>query len=198
MDRQASPLPEDSWISILRDGVTFQDLNDKTLKSLIRHLADLKILAPAGGHLFELPEQEDKGHAGTPAETLRSRIMEKCGTEEGFALAYFLKEFPRESLPPEGKADAAGPEGRLADGIVSREGRILSKRTSNLSNLQIVRKLGRQLSPFIEMETRFLNRLLGTHTTKQDARNLFNFIVSRIQEKGVPRPWEQLSRRKHK
>ncbi len=76
--------------------------------------------------------------------------------------------------------------------------RLLDRPSSNLSNLQLVKKYGRQVQSFVELEKSFTDKLLGEHTTLKEARKLFNFILSRMKQKTEPRPWEQLSRRRHK
>jgi len=51
---------------------------------------------------------------------------------------------------------------------------------------------------FVDLEKSFTDKLLGEHTTLKEARKMFNFILSRMKQKTEPRPWEQLSRRRHK
>ncbi len=72
------------------------------------------------------------------------------------------------------------------------------KKASDLSNLQIVKKIGRQLEPFIELEKKFNQCVEGPNTSKEEARILFSYLLGKNREKGKPREWEQLSRRRHK
>ncbi|NIP99626.1 MAG: hypothetical protein GWM98_03650, partial [Nitrospinaceae bacterium] len=74
----------------------------------------------------------------------------------------------------------------------------MPERASDFSNLQIVKKVGRQLKPFLELEKNLLSRLQGPHTGKEDAQKIFNYILGKTQHKAQPRQWEQLSRRRHK
>ena len=69
---------------------------------------------------------------------------------------------------------------------------------SDLSNLQIVKKVGKQLKPFLDVETKIVSKLQGQHTTKIDARHLFQYIFGKINSKAKPRKWEQLSRKRHR
>ena len=64
--------------------------------------------------------------------------------------------------------------------------------------MQIVKKMGRQMESFMELEKTFLEKLQGTRTTRKDARKIFNFALSKIKQKAEPQSWEQLSRRRHR
>ena len=72
------------------------------------------------------------------------------------------------------------------------------ERASDLSNLQIVKKVGRQLEPFLKAESTIVSRLIGEHTSKADARLLFNYMFGKMGSKAQPRKWEQLSRKRHR
>jgi len=52
------------------------------------------------------------------------------------------------------------------------------KKSSNLSNLQIVKKWGSQLSPFLDVEQKTIERLRGTYTSQEDAQWLFSYILN--------------------
>ena len=69
---------------------------------------------------------------------------------------------------------------------------------SDLSNLQIVKKVGKQLKPFLEVENKIISKLQGNYTTKVDARHLFQYIFGKINSKAKPLQWEQLSRKRHR
>jgi hypothetical protein len=127
-------------------------------------------------------------------EEMGKLLNDLCVTEKGFALRYFLEDPPPSQIThgsqDQGYSDAEdGPKGNPE---------LLGHKTSNLSNLQIVKKYGRQVQSFIELEKSYTERLLGPHTTLKEARKIFNFILSRMKQKTEPRPWEQLSRRRHK
>ena len=72
------------------------------------------------------------------------------------------------------------------------------KKTSNLSNLQIVQKLGNQLRPFLDLERQTISRLRGAYTSKTDAQWLFNYILDKTRKKSPAKKWEQLSRKRHR
>ena len=69
---------------------------------------------------------------------------------------------------------------------------------SDLSNLQIVKKVGQQLKPFLDVENKIVSKLQGKYTNKADARHLFQYIFGKINSKAKPRKWEQLSRKRHR
>jgi hypothetical protein len=116
----------------------------------------------------------------------------QASTDDGFLLACFLNVSVATGDGVEvTKKDENGsaPEAVLGN---------IRKPVSDLSNLQIVKKIGRQLEPFLDMEKRFFAQVEGKYTSKEEARLLFNFYLERTRTKEKPRAWEQLSRRKHK
>jgi len=190
-------LSEESLLALLRREIVREGVGDKVLKSLIRHLADLALLQTGDGTHWKLAGTDPDSEISW-AQILRERMIALCREKQGSALKFFIKN-PPDNLPPSlFELQPEGFQGTLSEGLISPQGGLLPKTSSNLSNLQIVKKVGRQLSPFIELETRCLEKLEGTQTTRQDARNLFNFVIGLMKEKGTPRPWEQLSRRRHK
>ena len=72
------------------------------------------------------------------------------------------------------------------------------KPASDLSNLQIVKKVGKQLQPFLRLEESIVSRLTGKQAGKQDAQKLFHYMFEKIGTKAEPRVWEQLSRKRHR
>ncbi len=184
-------ITEEELLQFLQSTLLLEGPSDKSLRALLGHLADIGMLTPAEeSHWFiECPDSAWKKDW---ADNLRNL----CLTPDGFALKYFLKELPESvSLA---YPDPAGFQGAISDGILEGSESPEGKASSNLSNLQIVKKVGRQLSPLIEMENDFLNKLEGPNTDRQRARHIFNFIISRVKMKGEPREWIQLSRRRHK
>ena len=72
------------------------------------------------------------------------------------------------------------------------------KKTSDLSNLQIVQKLGNQLRPLLDLEQQTIARLQGKHTSQEDAQWLFSYILNKTRKKSPAKKWEQLSRKRHR
>jgi hypothetical protein len=164
-----------SWVELLKNRILVTDVDAATVAVLCCHLADLGVLEKAGEEDWKFVPYSDG--LLTVDEEMEKFLNDLCATEQGFALRYFLKEV--EDNPK------SNPQ-------------LLEHKTSNLSNLQIVKKYGRQVQSFMELEKSYTERLLGPHTTLKEARKIFNFILSRMKQKTEPRPWEQLSRRRHK
>jgi hypothetical protein len=72
------------------------------------------------------------------------------------------------------------------------------KKSSDLSNLQIVKKWGSQLSPFLDVEQKTIERLRGTYTSQEDAQWLFSYILNKTRKKSPAKKWEQISRKRHR
>jgi hypothetical protein len=181
-----------SWVALLKDRILVSDVEDATISALCCHLADLGVLEKSGDEDWKLMSSS---HGSLPIEEEVSNLLnDLCATEKGFALRYFLED-PPPYQTTEGTQDQ-GSSG--AKDNPKSNPQLLDQKTSNLSNLQIVKKYGRQVQSFIELEKSYTQKLLGSHTTLKEARKIFNFILSRMQQKTEPRPWEQLSRRRHK
>ena len=181
-----------SWVALLKDRILVSDVEDATISALCCHLADLGVLEKSGDEDWKLMSSS---HGSLPIEEEVSNLLnDLCATEKGFALRYFL-----EDPPPSQTTDGThAQESSGAKDNPKSNPQLLDQKTSNLSNLQIVKKYGRQVQSFIELEKSYTQKLLGSHTTLKEARKIFNFILSRMQQKTEPRPWEQLSRRRHK
>jgi len=175
------------WAKFLRDGFIDKSITGETVNSLIKHLADLGIYNSSGGDLW-LFSSENKLDS---EETLKSDFIQKFDNVLKSEYGSLLKYFTGKVLDDE---DFKFPTSDTNKAEVGKDKKI----SSNLSNYQIVRKMGRQLSPFIELENNIINRLEGTHVTRGDAKILFKYILSRIQKREKPREWEQISRRRHK
>ena len=180
------------WVALLKDHILVSGVEDATISALCCHLADLGVLEKSGDENWKLiPSSQES----LPAEEVLSKLLnDLCATEKGFALRYFLEDPPpyqtTDDLHDQGSSEAK-------DNLKSNP-QLLDQKTSNLSNLQIVKKYGRQVQSYIELEKSYTQKLLGSHTTLKEARKIFNFILSRMQQKTEPRSWEQLSRRRHK
>ena len=184
--------PISSWVELLRVSVLISNVDNATVTALCCHLADLGVLEKVKEEHWKLVPDSDSSL--TVEEQMGKRLNDLCATEQGFALRYFLKD------PPVSQAtDDFHDQGTSEVENQSKNNpQLLDQKTSNLSNLQIVKKYGRQVQSFIELEKSYTERLLGPQTTLKEARKIFNFILSRMQQKTEPRPWEQLSRRRHK
>ncbi len=181
-----------SWVELLQDGILHSDVEDATASALCCHLADLGVFEKNGEEEWKLSQYSETSL--TIKEEVDKRLQDLCATEQGFALRYFLKN-PPDALNANGVHDSESSE---TEGRPEKNSHLLDRTTSNLSNLQIVKKYGRQMESFIDLEESFTKRLLGEHTTLKEARKIFNFILSRMKQKTEPRSWEQLSRRRHK
>jgi hypothetical protein len=179
-----------SWVKLLKDSVLISDVDNATVAALCCHLADLGVLQKAGEDKWGFAPVADCSL--TVEEEMRKCLNDLCATEQGFALRYFLKN------PPPIAEGTHGQEALKAEDKSKVNPQLLDQKTSNLSNLQIVKKYGRQVQSFMELEKSYTEKLLGPQTTLKEARKIFNFIMSRMQQKTEPRPWEQLSRRRHK
>ena len=181
-----------SWVELLKQDILVSDVDDATVSALCRHLADLEVLEKVGEEEWKLiSHSEDSPSVEDEMEKL---LNDLCDTEQGFAIRYFLKDPPAPKIT---KGSSQQETSEKEDNLNSNP-QLLNQKTSNLSNLQIVKKYGRQVQSFIELEKSYTEKLLGPHTALKEARKMFNFILSRMQQKTEPRPWEQLSRRRHK
>lgn len=186
------PQPLSFWVELLQDGILLSNVDDGTASALCCHLADLEVLARVGEEGWKLTPCPET--SSTIKEKFDKRLQDLCAIERGFALRYFLKDAPDTSMA-NGPHDSESAE---TGDRPEKNSKLLDRTTSNLSNLQIVKKYGRQMESFIELEEKFTKKLLGEHTSLKEARKIFNFILSRIKEKPEPRSWEQISRRRHK
>ena len=181
-----------SWGELLRGSVLISDVDDATLEALCCHLGDLGVLEKVGKENWKLTPYPDSSLK--VEEEVEKRLNDLCATEQGFALRYFLKDPPPSPIANDTHDEKTSEVG---DNLKSNP-QLWDQKTSNLSNLQIVKKYGRQVQSFIELEKSYTEKLLGPQTSLKEARKIFNFILSRMQQKTEPRPWEQLSRRRHK
>ena len=191
MKDKNTPRPLSSWIELLKDRILVSGVDDPTVVALCGHLADLGVLEKAEGEGWQLTGSVESSL--NVEQEMEKRLKDICAAEKGFALGYFLKNAP--SLQT---ADQHNQESSETEGKPGGNPELLSHKTSNLSNLQIVKKYGRQVQSFVELEKSYTEKLVGPNTTIKEARRIFNFILSRMKQKTEPRPWEQLSRRRHK
>lgn len=179
------------WVCFFRQYIVSEDLGEEITESFIKHLADLKILVFADEDIWQW------GNSVIDPENLISAVKSDLETlsesESGFALAYFITYKNLDKKPLFTDSIDAKDERNKSDDSPSQ-----GKPASNLSNLQIVKKVGRQLQPFIEIEESVIRRLVGNHVDKHDAKRLFHHMFSKVGSKAEPRVWEQLSRKRHR
>ena len=178
------------WVKWLKQTLPASNLEEATMQSLLHHLADLQIFSAVGDASWKLSSLSDtKVDSKTLQQKFLDHLKKISGTYRGFILGYFLGDSRPLSQALLEKSSAESGAGPDLD-------KVPAKKSSNLSNLQIVKKVGRQLQPFIELENKVTSRLLGKYTSKEDAQRIFHYVLSR--EKAPPKKWEQLSRKRHK
>lgn len=177
--------PAAVWVSWLKTHFAPEGMGEGTLLAFLHHFADLGLFEASEGGAFMLA-----GEAGGDAvDGFRRALALLADKPGGFAVKAFIGQcgFDLAAAFKEAEAVAGAP----------REARA-PEAASDLSNLQIVRKVGRQLRPFLDLEKAALALLAGPLTTKADAQKIFHHLLSSTQMKAPPRTWEQLSRKRHR
>jgi hypothetical protein len=181
----------DAWGKFLIEFIVSSDLSEELVGSFLRHLADLGVLLPCDDDVWEWCNSE------VELKNLTARIKNDLeslsDSESGFALAYFIGYKKLNKKPLDDKVDSK-------DNINRKQSKLPPdiKPASDLSNLQIVKKTGKQLQPFLQIEESVVSRLTGKHVGKQDAQKLFHYMFGKVCAKAEPRVWEQLSRKRHR
>ena len=178
------------WIKFLKDNFIFDDIDDETLYALLNYLIDLGLLVSTENDSLEWQGLSNDVERVEKIRVMHIDFLRVSQSEKGFVLPFFFRidtELPTlESLIKTKEKDAKSK-------IIGQP-----ERSSDLSNLQIVKKVGRQLEPFLKAESTIVSRLIGARTTKSDAQQLFHYIFGKIGSKAEPRKWEQLSRKRHR
>lgn len=178
------------WLNYFIEFIVHGDLSEEVAESFLRHLADLGLLLPHEGDNWEWCDCDSQLNSKSLLAKVKKDIEVVSDSEPGFALAYFIGYKNLEKKPLSAKTDSKKN---------NQKGNELSgKPASNLSNLQIVKKMGKQLQPFLQIEEAIVSRLVGKHVDKQDAQKLFHYMFSKVGSKAEPRSWEQLSRKRHR
>ena len=189
------PLPKSmqvsGWVKLLTEHFTPDDLDKETAYSLLHYLEDLKLLISVENDTLKWKELRDGMALKEQIQVMRDGMMRMVHTEIGFAMPFFIG-FEKLKLP--------AIESLLESKILEVKNKNTPKPevASDLSNLLIVKKVGRQLKPFLEAETIIVQRLIGKRTSKAAARNLFQYMFGKMNSKAQPRKWEQLSRKRHR
>jgi len=183
MNHPGSQKTQAEWVAHLKEHFLLPDVDEETAKALFAYLTDLELWTPEGRDYWAMGSDD-----------LGKELRSLSGSERGFALKYFLRD---PSISAEiGEGEPSGE--RETKNVSTGNPELLERKTSNLSNLQIVKKYGRQMESFIDLEKQLTEKLTGKNTTRIDARKLFNFILTKMKAREKPRAWEQLSRRRHK
>ena len=178
------------WINFLKENFISDDLEDETLYALLNYLIDLGLLVAIENDSLEWQGLSNDVETVEKIQVMQIDFLRVSQSEPGFALPFFVridKELPTLESLVETK------EKKAKSKIIGQP-----EASSDLSNLQIVKKVGRQLEPFLKAESTIVSRLIGVRTTKVDAQQLFHYIFAKIASKAEPRKWEQLSRKRHR
>ena len=181
----------DAWGKFLIEFIVSDDLSEELVGSFLRHLADLGVLLPCDDDVWEWCNSEVE--LKNLIARIKNDLESLSDSESGFALAYFIGYKKLNKKPLDDKVDSK-------DNINRKQSKLPPdiKPASDLSNLQIVKKTGKQLQPFLQIEESVVSRLIGKHVGKQDAQKLFHYMFGKVCAKAEPRVWEQLSRKRHR
>ena len=187
---------EDLWFEWFLDGILNADIEGVGGAPILHYLLDLKILVSDGNGLLKLP----RVRKGQSSHEVKKRLLEALNdlskSENGFALVYFLSSFSNNKLPP--LITEVRTSSSKRKNIFKKNDLPDEKQSSDLSNLQIVKKWGNQLRPFLDVEQKTIARLRGTYTSQEDAQWLFSYILNKIRKKSPAKRWEQISRKRHR
>ena len=188
--------PENLWLDWFMDGIMNPDIDETGARSILHYLIDLNILEFGGDDSLKL----FKVRQGQSSDEVRSALLETLNgmsqTESGFALVYFFSGSSKTEYPPLNEEGSSS--GIKRKGIFGKSFSTEEKKSSNLSNLQIVKKWGNTMRPFLDLEQQTIARLRGIHTSREDAQWLFNYILNKTRQKSPAKKWEQLSRKRHR
>ncbi len=177
--------PAAVWVSWLKTHFAPEGMGEGTLLAYLHHFADLGLFEASESGELLLFAEADVG----AVDVVRRALAQQADKPGGFAVKAFIGQgdFDLASALKEAEAVAGAPRETRAP-----------EPASDLSNLQIVKKVGRQLRPFLDLEKAALALLAGPLTTKADAQKIFHHLLSRTQMKAPARTWEQLSRKRHR
>ena len=187
---------EGLWFDWFRDGILNADIDDAGEKPVLHYLVDLSVLECDSKGLLKLSGVGEGQSSHEVKSILLKSLNGLSQTENGFALVYFLSSFSNNKLPPLMKEDPS-PETKRKN-IFEKSCLPSEKKSSDLSNLQIVKKWGNQLRPFLDIEQKTIARLRGRYTSQEDAQWLFSYILNKTKQKSPAKKWEQLSRKRHR
>ena len=187
---------EDLWFEWFLEGILNADIDGAGGAPILHYLLDLNIFVSEGKGLLKL----SRVSKGQSSHEVKKRLLEALNdltkSENGFALVYFLSSYSNKKLPPlitEEHTSSSKRKNLFNKNYLPGE-----KQSSDLSNLQIVKKLGNQLRPFLDVEQKTIACLRGIYTTQEDAQWLFSYILNKIRKKSPAKKWEQISRKRHR
>ncbi len=185
------------WINFFVEYILSEDVGEEICASFLRHLIDLGLLIHINKEDFEWCKGGLEFECQSRVLVIKNDLESLCSSEQGFALPYFIgyKNIARIPLDTVRKKDTLN-QNLVQSNISSQQKGI--QPASNLSNLQIVNKLGKQLKPFLQVEEAIVSRLTGEWASKQDAKKMFHYMFGKMGDKAEPRVWEQLSRKRHR
>ena len=187
---------EDLWFEWFRDGILNTDIDGTGETPILHYLLDLSVLESEGNGLLKLSKVSKEQSSHEVKNRQLEALNDLSKTENGFALVYFLSSFSDKKLPPlitEERISSSKRKNIFKKSYLHGE-----KKSSNLSNLQIVKKWGSQLRPFLDVEQKTIERLQGKFTTQEDAQWLFSYILNKTRKKSPAKKWEQISRKRHR
>jgi len=187
---------EDLWFEWFLDGILNADIDGKGGAPILHYLLDLNILVSEGNGLLKLSRVSKEQSSHEVKKRLLEALNDLSKSENGFALVYFLSSFSNKKLPPLITEEPTSSSKRK--NIFKKNYLPGEKQSSDLSNLQIVKKWGNQLRPFLDVEQKTIARLRGTYTSQEDAQWLFSYILNKIRKKSPAKKWEQISRKRHR
>ena len=191
----SSRMVRPEWIKFFIEFILSDDLKEDVTESFLRHLAELGVLVSVDDDMWQWKDCDPPLDSEKLISKIQSDLELLSDTEPGFALAYFI------GYKDLNKKPFFTIAGSLDSKNANQKSKVFAssgKPVSNLSNLQIVKKVGKQLQPFLQIEEAVVSRLIGKYTDKQDAQKLFHYMFGKVGSKAEPRVWEQLSRKRHK
>jgi len=187
---------EDLWLEWFLDGILNADIDGMGGAPILHYLLDLNILVSEGNGLLKL----SRVSKGQSSHEVKKRLLEALNdlskSENGFALVYFLSSYSNKKLPSLTTEEHTSSIKRK--NIFKKNYLPGEKQSSDLSNLQIVKKWGNRLRPFLDVEQKTIARLRGTYTRQEDAQWLFSYILNKIRKKSPAKRLEQISRKRHR
>ena len=147
------------WVKFLSENFFFADLEEETVYSLLHYLEDLELLEPSENVGFVWKDLPEGLSLEEMVQFIQTGLKKMSSTKLGFALPFFIKiinvELPTiQSMVESGK------------NVEENKRNFKSGSTSDLSNLQIVKKVGIQLKPFLEAE-KLINKFKKKTSYKQ-------------------------------
>lgn len=191
----SSRMERPEWIRFFIEFIVSDDVKEEVTETFLRHLSDLKILVSVDKNMWQWKNCDSSVYSEKLISRVQSDLELLSDTEPGFALAYFIgyKDLIKKPLfTITGSLDSKSTNQKRKDSVPR------GKPASNLSNLQIVKKVCKQLQPFLQIEEAVVSRLIGEYVDKQDAQKLFHYMFGKAGAKAEPKVWEQLSRKRHR